>query len=207
MNEQEIRNQQKRLRAVPDEEWRQALKECAVYVTWKTWGQTGSGCHSELELGEPASEHYTEEAMMKLWNGERTWKEGMSLKDQLIEVAHGMISNEPVTYGRRGCRKVSIERDLTSSGDQLNSDGEESRGNEDDSKGFDIEDRNDTLEVTYEKALGAVKGNKRLTTYVEAVEQCNNFDEICEFLNITKKQAYKMQADLMERLINKYKKK
>jgi hypothetical protein len=200
MNEREILEQQKKLRAVPDDEWRQALKECAAYITWKTWGQTSSGCHSELELAEPASEHYTEEAMMKLWEGDRTWKPGLSLKEQLIEVAHGMISNEPVTYGRRGWRKVSIERELTPTGTGLMNDGSEIRGDEDDSCGFDVEDKDESMEVTYDRAKAAVKGNKRLEAYVDAIQRCNNFDEICSDLNITKKQAYKLQSELMERL-------
>lgn len=201
-----LKKQQDRLRKVPDSEWQKALKELTAYITWKTWGHTSSGCHSELELSEPAAEHYAQEAMMKLWLGERTWRQDLSLKDQLIEVAHGMISNAPVTYTRRGRRKVSIERELTTSGDELTTDGTQTRGDEDDSSGFDVADVQETLEVTYEKAKDAVKGNKQLEEYVDAIERCNNFDEICKDLNITKKKAYKLQSQLMERLAKKYKK-
>lgn len=207
MEKKELEKQQQRLRDVPDKEWKQALKELVAYVRWKLGGQTSSGCHSELELSEPAEDYYPQEAMMKLWNGERTWKEDMSLKDQLIEVAHGMISNAPVTYERRGRRKVSIERDLKVNGNEISNDGTLTRGGEDDSSGFDIADKPDeTLEVTYEMARAAVKGKKKLETYVDTIDQCNNFDEICSDLNITRTQAYKLQSQLMGCLSKRYKK-
>ena len=199
MTDREKLLQLKRLKAVPKKELTQAMKELAAYTRWKTWGQTGSGCHSELELSEPAEEHYAEEAIMKLVNGERTWKEGMSLKDQLIEIAHDLISKEPVKYNRRGQRKVSIERELMTYGN-------EPTAGDDNGDGFDLADNKESKENTYEMAKEAVKGNKKLEAYVDAVEQCNNFDEICSDLNITKPQAYKLQNQLVERLEKKYRK-
>lgn len=199
MTEQEKQAQLKRLKDVPLKEQKAAMKELLAYTRWKTWGQTSSGCYSELELGEPADEHYAQEAIKKLVTGDRTWKADLSLKDQLIEIAQDLIGKEPGKYERRGVRKVSIERELTSNA-------KEPTAGDDKGDGFDVADKDDALDVTYEMARKAVKGDEKLEAYVDAVEKCSNFDEICSDLGITKKQAYKLQSQLVELLKKRYRK-
>ena len=197
MDELEKQRQLEKLRAVPPKEQLTAMKELLAYTRWKTWGQTGSGCYSELELSEPADEHYAQEAIMKLTEGIRTWKEELSLKDQLIEIAQDLITDDAEKYERRGWRKLSIEQDLTRELQQP-TDGD------DPGDGFDVAETEDMEDETYERAKAAVKGDKKLEAYVDAVMKCNNFDEICLDLGIEKPQAYKLQNKLKER-IKKYK--
>lgn len=61
-----------RLETVSDKQWREALDELTVYLNWRLAGKTKRGAHSEKELGMPALDYYTEEAVVKLIEGE--WK-------------------------------------------------------------------------------------------------------------------------------------
>ncbi len=57
---------------VSDREWREDLDELTAYLRWRLAGKTQRRAHSEKELGMPALDYYTEEAVVKLIEGE--WK-------------------------------------------------------------------------------------------------------------------------------------
>ena len=58
----------------------------------------------------------------------------------------------------------------------------------------------DDMEETYERAFEAVKDDEELTEYVEAIRECNDLNDICEYLGIEKKDAYNLNKRLLRKL-------
>ncbi len=83
-----------RLDRVTDEQWREALDELTVYLNWRLAGKTKNGAHSEKELGMPALDYYTEEAVVKLIEGEWKWQDRFSLGKQLERIAADLCNKQ-----------------------------------------------------------------------------------------------------------------
>ena len=108
MTQQQKERQKKRLNAVKWPEWRKAIDEltlkisCLLHghieedelgVKHVVGGYTQYGAHSAYERGGEALYDYESTIVSKLFNCECEWKEGLSLSDQLKEIAILRLEN------------------------------------------------------------------------------------------------------------------
>ena len=121
-------------------------------------------------------------------SNEWEWQERFTLTEQLRRIADNLISKRIEAWKRRPQEQMIVLMDLTVLDEAMND-------SDDDDQGYDPEklrmdtDRfrlmydvtdEDEMEETYERALAAVKGDKELTEYVEAIRICNDLDDICD---------------------------
>lgn len=83
-----------RLSRVTDKQWREVLDELTVYLNWRLAGKIKNGAHSEDELGMPALDYYTEEAVVKLIEGEWKWQDRFTLGKQLERIAADLVTKQ-----------------------------------------------------------------------------------------------------------------
>ena len=109
MNKEQIHAQQLRLKNVTKDEWEVALDALTVEMSKPELlggqiidgphdtkrlvnGKTRYGAHSEYNLATSnVLYHYQAEFLLALYDGKWEWKEGVSLADQLIEIANSRI--------------------------------------------------------------------------------------------------------------------
>lgn len=119
MTEEQIHRQQLRLKNVKNDEWVKALDALTEEMSNSKLlgghiekgphntkrlvnGKTQYGAHSEYTLGTSnVLYHYQAEFVMALYYGKWEWKEGVSLADQLIEIAYSRIPKTADKYARR----------------------------------------------------------------------------------------------------------
>lgn len=144
MTEQQIHEQKLRLKNVRNDEWIAAFDALTEALTNSellggrvvkgphntkriSGGRTRYGAHSEYTLGTSnVLYHYQAEFVLALYEGKWEWKEGVSLADQLIEIAYSRIPKAADKYARRKEREkknrintmpVSLDVDLMSKPD------------------------------------------------------------------------------------------
>lgn len=185
MTEEQRRIQKKRLEAVTDAEWEAAMKRLADYITWVLRGRTAYGAHSEKELGAKAVTFYMQEAYLKLAEYVWEWKEEHTLEEQLMRIASSLIQKREEKYQRKALGITEIRIDGTT----------ESwlRG------GLEPEEER-LLDVAYEKAEKAVKGDAELERFLEAIEQCRTCKEMCEYLGCDINTIYNTKKRFVRRL-------
>lgn len=175
-------HQLERLQRITDDEWRKALKELAIYITWKVGGRTQYGAHSDSELGMTALDFYRGEAVAKLCSCEWEWKEEFSLAEQLKAIAGSKISMQVDHYKRK--RKWVTSIDSLEKADGL----------------AYLDDENESNEF-YEELRSYTQGDEDLELYIQAVHDNNSNEEICSYLGITDiQQVYNMQRKLKRRI-------
>jgi hypothetical protein len=130
-----------------------------------------------------------------LASGEWEWQDRFTLAEQLKRIADNLISKRVEQWKRRPQEQMIVYMDLVTLDEAL-------AGTDDDEEGYDPEklrlDRRfhiadmdeDEMEELYERAFRAVAHDEELTAFVEAIRVCNDLDEICEWLAISKKEAY-----------------
>lgn len=131
-------------------------------------------------------------------SGEWEWQERFTLTDQLRRIADNLISKRMEAWKRRPQEQVVVLMDLNILDEAMADMEDDDQGYDPEKLRLDTERYNimydeadeDEMEGTYERALAAVKGDEKLTEYVKAIRICNNLDEICEWLAISKKEAY-----------------
>lgn len=140
-------------------------------------------------------------------SGEWEWQERFTLAEQLKRIADNLISKRIEQWKRRPQEQLIVYMDLVVLDEALG----DVDGGMDDSgtvQGYDPErlridarlmadDDSEEMEETYERALEAVKGDEELTEYVEAIRVCNDLDDICDWLAISKKEAYNRNKRLL----------
>ena len=175
-------HQLERLLRVTEDEWRRALTELAIYITWKVGDRTHYGAHSESELGMKALDYYRGEAVAKLCSCEWEWKEELSLAEQLKVIAGSKISMQVDHYKRKRKRITSFES--LEKADGL----------------IFIDEENESKEY-FEELMSVAQGDEELELYIQAVHDNNSYDDICSDLGFTDKhQVYNMQRKLMRRI-------
>lgn len=180
MTEEQRKIQKRRLETVSDEDWSAALERLASYITWKLRGRTKYGAHSEAELGMDAVDYYMREAYLKLAEYQWEWKAEHTLEEQLMRVASNLIQKREEKYRRNAVSSFTIQDSwLTESLDP-----EEER----------------LLDVAYEIAEKAVKGDEELERLLEAIERCGTCTEVCEYLGVDKTELYNMRKRFIRRL-------
>ena len=185
MDEETRKRQKRRLEAVTDAEWEAAMKRLADYITWVLRGRTAYGAHSEKELGAKAVTFYMQEAYLKLAEYVWEWKEEHTLEEQLMRIASSLIQKREEKYQRKALGITEIRIDGTT----------ESwlRG------GLEPEEER-LLDVAYEKAEKAVKGDAELERFLEAIEQCRTCKEMCTYLSVDITAIYNMKKRFVRRL-------
>ena len=185
MDEETRKRQKRRLEAVTDGEWERAMRTLSDYVTWVLRGRTAYGAHSEKELGAKAVTFYMQEAYLKLAEYVWEWKEEHTLEEQLMRIASSLIQKREEKYQRKALGITEIRIDGTTE-NWL-------RG------GLEPEEER-LLDVAYEKAEKAVKGDAELEKFLEAIEQCRTCKEMCTYLSVDITAIYNMKKRFVRRL-------
>ena len=137
--QKQLHEQQLRLKNVKNDEWEVALDALTVEMSKPELlggqivkgphntkrlvnGKTHYGAHSEYNLATSnVLYHYQAEFVLALYEGEWEWKEGVSLADQLIEIANSRIPKVAKKYTKKKEREnkkhikttpVSLDVDL-----------------------------------------------------------------------------------------------
>lgn len=190
-----------RLETVSDKQWREALDELTVYLNWRLAGKTKRGAHSEKELGMPALDYYTEEAVVKLIEGEWKWQDRFTLGKQLEKIAADLVTKQVQKWKREHPL-------MTEDGRSLREDEVAQRKPElieftDEMEQFaDIMDDDDQeeLDETYNLVYALVEDDEELYAFVGAIEYCGCFKDLPEFMNCEAKHVYRLMEKLMRRI-------
>lgn len=118
-------------------------------------------------------------------NNEWEWQDRFTFAEQLRRVADNLISKRVEAWNRRCQDEVIVYMDLNILDEAL-------AGTDDDEEGyapeklrmdrqFHIADTDeDEKEELYDRVFTAVRGDKELTAYVEAIRICGELDDICD---------------------------
>ena len=115
-------------------------------------------------------------------SNEWEWQDRFTLEEQLRRIADNLISKRIEAWNRRQPEQVIVYIDLNILDEAL------------------CDSDEDGMEETYERAFEAVKDDEELTEYVEAIRECNDLNDICEYLGIEKKDAYNLNKRLLRKL-------
>ena len=185
MTEEQKRKQKKKLDAVSDPEWERAMKTLADYITWKLRGRTLYGAHSEAEVGPNPVAYYMREAYLKLAEYAWEWKDGHTLEEQLMRIASSLIQKRVEKYKRTSSQfrveSLELRVETVIPG------------------GLEPEEER-LLDVAYEKAEAAVKGDAEMERFLEAIERCGSCDEMCDCLHCDKAAIYNMRKRFLRKL-------
>ena len=182
MTEEQKKIQKRKLDRVTDAEWERAMKTLSDYITWKLRGRTLYGAHSEQELGQRAVSFYMREAYLKLAEYVWEWKEEHTLEEQLMRIASSLIQKREEKYVRNAeHRTLRMDMDAIFA------------------SGLEPEEER-LLDIAYEIAEAAVKGDAELERFLNAIEMCRSCDEICEYLSCDKATIYNLRRKLIRRL-------
>lgn len=186
MTEVQKKIQKRKLESVTDAEWESAMKTLSDYITWKLRGRTRYGAHSEAELGQRAVSFYMREAYMKLADYLWEWKDNHTLEEQLMRIASSLIRKREEKYIRLQSREISFVG-LSDRMEQVIPGGLEP-------------EEEKLLDVAYEKAEAAVKGDAELERLIEAIKVCGNCNEVCEYMGCDKATIYNIKKRFIRRL-------
>jgi hypothetical protein len=181
----EYNHQLERIQRITEVEWREALKELSVYIMRRLHGRTKYGAHSQSVLGMDPLDFYTGEAVKALLSGEWKWKDDHPLAEQLQRIAWSKIDKQVKQYELRKGVLSPVDLDSTT----------------------DIAAPDEESDILFEKCRRAAEGDLELELYVQAVYDCNSFEEICEDLGIADRQhVYNLQRKLKRRILSLTKK-
>lgn len=137
-------------------------------------------------------------------SGEWEWQDRFTLAEQLKRIADNLISKRVEAWNRRPQEQVVVYLDLVTLDEALGEADDDVEGYDPEKLRIDArlitEDNSEEMEETYERAFAAVKGDEELMEYVEAIRVCNDLDDICDYLSITKSQAYNLNKRLLRKL-------
>lgn len=190
-----------RLETVSDKQWREALDELTVYLNWRLAGKTKRGAHSEKELGMPALDYYTEEAVVKLIEGEWKWQDRFTLGKQLEKIAADLVTKQVQKWKREHPL-------MTEDGRSLREDEVAQRKPElieftDDMEQFAgvmDDDDQEELDETYNLVYALVEDDEELYAFVGAIESCGSFKDLPAFMHCDAKHVYRLMEKLMRRI-------
>lgn len=90
----------KKLFSVTEKELLNAIAKCKKHITYRLLHNTIFGVHTEENLGKDPIEYYLEFAFDSIAEGKWEWKEGRSLRQQMIRIAENRIGKEVDKYKR-----------------------------------------------------------------------------------------------------------
>jgi len=166
-------------KCISDQEWLQAINDAAEHITkvkFKNHPPTG-GPLSEAELGMKAVEYFPMKAFEKFYSGEKELNPRLTLSKNMIKEVENLMGNQK--------RKRLLQMEPYD--EKLH-----------DLQMYDDEERQ--IDITYEMAEEAAKGDPDLLAYIEAVKNCDSYEQISEQLNINIKEVYNLKRMLVRRL-------
>lgn len=98
MNEQ---RQLERLLEIDDGKWETIIDTLYGFVRYKVYNWE-SGAFSVKNLPEPAEKYFVHEAIKKLWECVREWREDLTIEEQLRQIIGSMMSEEVRKFRQRG---------------------------------------------------------------------------------------------------------
>ena len=98
MNEQ---RQLERLLEIDDGKWKTIMDTLYGFVRYKVCNWE-SGAFSVKNLPEPAEKYFVHEAIKKLWECVREWREDLTIEEQLRQIIGSMMSEEVRKFRQRG---------------------------------------------------------------------------------------------------------
>lgn len=120
---------QKKLAAISDKEWTEALAKCVKHLSIKLRKKTLYGAHAGSRLGAEASDHYISLAYERILSGEWEFQDGMDIAEQMIRIIGSYMSKtvEHSQTSKAGSSRVIYmkiedefyEKEIDSGGNEL----------------------------------------------------------------------------------------
>ena len=98
MNKQ---RQLERLLEIDDGKWKTIMDTLYGFVRYKVCSWE-SGAFSVKNLPEPAVQHFVHEAIKKLWECVREWREDLTIEEQLRQIIGSLMSEAVRKFKQRG---------------------------------------------------------------------------------------------------------
>ena len=83
---------QKKLMAITDKQWREALAKCIKHLSIKLRKKTLFGAHAGSRLGAEAPDHYISLAYERIISGEWEFQDEMDIAEQMIRIIGSYMS-------------------------------------------------------------------------------------------------------------------
>jgi hypothetical protein len=177
---------QKKLAAITERQWREALAKCMKHLEFKLKKKTLYGAHVGSRLGAEAADHYLSLAYERIISGEWEFQDGMDIAEQMIRVIGSYIS-KAVEHSKT-VKAATSQVEYTDMEDEFYEQEIDSGGNEVYEKMYaimvaDIDD--------------SVKDDDELFFIWEAIKEGRTRKEIALLLNKTVRQFDKLRDRLI----------
>ncbi|GAA4334919.1 hypothetical protein [Flaviaesturariibacter amylovorans] len=183
---------QKKLAAITDKEWQEALAKCVKHLSIKLRKKTLYGVHAASRLGAEASDHYISLAYERIISGEWEFKDGMDIAEQMIRII-GSYMSKAIEHSQT--ERANLSRVTYSEIDEEFYEREIDSG------------ANEIYEKVYAIMVGdvdeAVKDDEELFFIWDAIKEGKTRSEIAALMDKTVRQFDKLR----EKLIRTVKKK
>lgn len=166
--------------SVSDEEWMLALEITAKFIAKKLYAHTNGGAFDENVFGMPAYEYFSKQAFEKLYTGKWKWCSYRAVHTQLIRIAISDMRHHVESWELDTMHPTMVEMDERLA-DRL-------------------ADDDDFMDLVYERAEEAARGDEDLLQYLTAMRRCNNYELIGQELGISLREVYQRQRKLIRRL-------
>ena len=175
MNKQ---RQLERLLEIDEGKWDAIIDTLYGFVRYKIYNW-GSGAFSVKNLSEPAEKYFVHEAIKKLWECVREWREDLTIEEQLRQIISSMMSEEVRKYKQRG------GRDNVTLNENINVEADESEKSD-----------------FYEWLELEADGDEELECYVKAFKVCRSSQEIAIEMGVNVSKVYNITKRLKRKLEN-----
>lgn len=173
MNEQ---RQLERLLEIDEGKWNAIMDTLYGFVRYKVYNW-GSGAFSVKNLPEPAENFFVHEAIKKLWECVREWREDLTLEEQLRQIISSMMSEVVRKFKQRGGKDtLTLNENLK----------------------FEIE-QNDKQSDFYEW-LELVADGEEEVNYVKAFKICGSPREIAQEMGVDVSRVYNITKRIKRKL-------
>lgn len=175
MNEQ---RQLERLLEIDEGKWKTIMDTLYGFVRYKIYNWE-SGAFSVKNLPEPAEQHFVHEAIKKLWECVREWREDLTIEDQLRQIIGSMMSETVRKFKQHGDNKTLNEN-------------------------IKVEATDERAEQSdfYEWLELEADGDDELERYVKAFKVCRSSQEIAIEMGVEVSKVYNITKRLKRKLEN-----
>lgn len=166
-----------RLLEIDDDKWGVIINSLYGFVRYKAY-DLNSGAFSEKNLAEPAVKYFVHEAISKLWNCVREWREDLTIEEQLRQIIVSMMSETVRKYKQRGGKDgLTLNENIKVEDDQC-----------------------DNHSDFYEWLELVADGDDELERYVEAFKVCGSPREIAVEMGVDISTVYNITKRLKRKL-------
>lgn len=177
MNKQ---RQLERLLEIDEGKWKTIMDTLYGFVRYKVYNRE-SGAFSVKNLPEPAEKYFVHEAIKKLWECVREWREGLTIEEQLRQIIGSMMSEEVRKYKQRGgVGNMTLNESLK----------------------VEVTDERVEQSDFYEWLELEADGEDELERYVKAFKVCRSPQEIADEMGVDVSKVYNITKRLKRKLEN-----